>query len=279
MDRGVIICPYFTFDGRSLHFPGLVGIEPEHLRHYLLYWDRIEYPNNNFIHIGSSPDVQSLIDAGVLQRTNISLPSFSGNIGTAYVLCQAIAARQLNEAEPGKWTIAQSGPRFYLPDEISSPARSLEVELYNALPSPGADVSLEDILSFKERYRDELIAFRAYIDELYLEISKSGDIPRAKTIAIQRIEKSINDVDRAADQSWTSKLVSGFKVELNLPTILEKAVAGAGMAAMADLPLALGVALGAASAVIKVELGLAPRVGGAPKDFAYLCHIKKELKS
>ena len=127
--------------------------------------------------------------------------------------------------------------------------------------------------------RDELIAFRAYIDELYLEISKSGDIPRAKTIAIQRIEKSINDVDRAADQSWTSKLVSGFKVELDLPTILEKAVAGAGVAAMAGLPMAMGAALGAASAVIKFELGLAPRVGGAPKDFAYLCHIKKELKN
>ncbi len=278
MERGVIISPYFTFDGRSLHFPGLVGIEPAHLRHYLLYWDRIEYPNNSLIHIGSSPDVQSLIDAGVMQRTNIILPNFAGNIGIAYVLCQAIAARQLNLAEPGKWTIAQSGPRLYLPDEISSLSRSLD-ELYNALPSPGVDVPLEDILSFKERYRDELIAFRAYIDELYLEISKSGDIPRAKTAVIQRLEKSIDDVDRAADQSWTSKLISGFKVELNLPTILEKAAAGAGAAAMTGLPLALGAALGAVSAVIKVELSLAPKVGGAPKDFAYLCHVKKELKS
>lgn len=279
MERGVIISPYFTFDGQSLHFPGLVGIEPEHLRHYLLYWDKIEYPNNNFVHVGSSPDEQFLMDAGVLQRTNINLSGFSGNVGMAYLLCQAIAARQLNESVPGRWTIAQSGPRLFVPDELSTSVKSLEIELYNALPSPGPDVSLDDILSFKERYRDELTAFRAYMDELYLGISQSGDIPRAKTAAIERLEKSINEIDRAADESWASKLVSGFKVELNLPSILEKAVAGAGVAALAGLPLALGAVLGAAGAVVKVEIGTAPKVGGEPQDFAYLCHVNKELRS
>jgi hypothetical protein len=279
MERGVIISPYFTFDGQSLHFPGLAGIEKEHLRHYLLYWDKIEYPNNNLIHIASSSEDQFLIDAGIMQRTNINLGGFSGNIGTAYILAQSIATRQLNEVEPGKWTIAQSGPRLYLPYEVSKPVKSLEIELYNALPTPGPDVSLENILAFKERYRDELIAFRAYVNELYLEISKSGDIPRAKTVVIQRLEKSINDLDRSARNLWTSKLVSGFKVELNLPTILEKAIEGALVAKWMGLPLTLGGIVGAATATLKFNIGLAPKVDGTPKDFAYLSHVKKELRT
>src|SRR3974377_691985 len=97
MERGVIISPYFTFDGRTLNFPRLVGIEKEYLRHYMLYWDKIEYPNNNQLHIISPPADQLLIYAGVMQRTNINLRDFSGNIGTAYLLAQSIATRQLNE--------------------------------------------------------------------------------------------------------------------------------------------------------------------------------------
>jgi hypothetical protein len=81
MNRGVVIVPSFTFDGRKLHFPELVGIEPLSLKHYLLYWDKIEYPNNNIIHIQSNADEQFLIDAAVLSRSNITVKGFSGNIG------------------------------------------------------------------------------------------------------------------------------------------------------------------------------------------------------
>jgi hypothetical protein len=268
MKRGVVVSPYFTFDGTTLHFPGTVGIEPEHLRHYLLYWDKIEFPNNNIINIGSSPDVDYLEQCGMLQRTRVTLSKFSGNIGFAYVQSQAIAARELAKKEPGQWTIAQSGPRLFLPENLSDSVPSLEVELYNSLPSPGENVSLEDILQFKERYADELLAFRSRLDELYLEITNSGDIPRAKIAAIEKLEQSIKNIDRAAEQSWASKLISGIKIEFNLPTVLERGAAVAGLAALAGLPLSLGAALGAAGAVINIGLSQGPKVGRGLQDFA-----------
>lgn len=282
MERGVIISPYFTFDGRSLHFPRRVGIEPDDLRHYLLYWDKIEYPNNNFIRVKTTPDEQFLIEAGVLQRTDIRLQNYSGDFSIAYLFCQALAARKLNESEPGSWTVAQSGPQLVLPSELSTQVGALEIELYNSLPSPGPDVSFDDILLFKDEHRDELIAFRSYIDELYLYISESGDIPRSKNRAIQKLESAIMDLDQVANQKWSSKLVSGFKVEFNIPSILENAFKGAGVAALTGLPLSLGAALGAAGSMIKIEFGTAPKANGVPqslRDFAYLCHIKRELRS
>lgn len=276
MNRGVVISPYFTSDGKELHFPGLVGIEPEDLRYYLLYWDKIDFPNNNCIYIGSSPDVKYLEQCGVLQRTMVKASGFAGSV---YVDCQIAAAEELNRIQPGEWTIAQNSNKFFTPKNTTGLSPSLEIELYNSLPSPGANVSLDDVLEFKERYSDELFSFRAGMDEIYLDITKSGDIPRAKNAAIHRLEKAISDIDTAASQSWASRLVSGFRVEMNIVNILEKGAAGAGISALAGLPLSVGAALGAAGSVMNIGISSGPNIPNASKDFAYLCHINKELKS
>ena len=112
MDRGVVVSPYFTFDGKLLHFPGLVGIEPTNLKHYLLYWDKVEFPNNNMFHIGDAPEFDFLYQENVLQRTNVNINGFSGNMGDVYLIAQATAVKELNDRESGKWTLAQNTNQF-----------------------------------------------------------------------------------------------------------------------------------------------------------------------
>lgn len=282
MDRGVVVSPYFTFDGSSLHFPGLVGIEPLYLKHYILYWDKVEFPNNNMIHIGDAPEFEYLYSEGVLQRTNVNLSGFSGNVGFAYLIAQAEAIRKLNDLESGRWTVAQNSNQIVLPENVSTNTATVEFELYNILPSPGDDVSYEDILDFKSRRKDELLAFRASMDDIYLEISKSGDIPRAKTVALDNLERTISDLTIAAGESWKSKFLSGFKVELSLPGIIENATKGAGVAAMCSIPISIGAAAGAVASIAKFDFSAAPKVTGTKglsADFAYLSHINRELRS
>lgn len=282
MDRGVVVSPYFTFDGSSLHFPGLVGIEPANLKHYLLYWDKVEFPNNNMIHIADAPEFELLYQENVLQRTNINLSGFNGNIGFAYLIAQAEAIRQLNEKNPGKWTLAQNSTKFVLPENMSIKTASIEFELYNILPSPGDDVSYDDLLEFKVRRKDELTTFRTCMDEIYLEITKSGDIPRSKNVAMAKLEKSISDLTVVADESWSSKFLSGFKVELSIPNIVDNAVKGAGLAAMSSVPISLGAAAGAITSVMKFDFSSAPKVTGTSElssDFAYISSVNHELKS
>jgi hypothetical protein len=282
MDRGVVISPYFTFDGESLHFPGLVGIEPTNLKHYLLYWDKVEFPNNNMIHIGDAPEFEFLYQENVLQRTNVNLSGFSGNMGYAYLIAQAEAVRKLNNREPGKWTFAQNSNQLVLPQNMSNKTESVEFELYNILPSPGDDVSYEDLLNFKEKRKSELAAFRTCMDNIYLDITKSGDIPRAKNVALENLEKSISDLTVVANESWSSKFLSGFKVEINLPNIIDNSVKGVGIAAMSSLPITLGAAAGAVASVMKFDFSTAPKVSetqGLSSDFAYISSVNRELKS
>lgn len=281
-NRGVVIAPKFTFDGRSLRFPGLAGIETEDLKYYLLYWDKIEHPDNNLISIGTSPDEQFLIDSALLTRTNISLKSFSGNIGFGYVLAQTMAFQQKNQQEPGLWTMAQSSNRLFLPNEYANPANTIEIELAKALPAPGELVTLDDVLAFKKKRQPELVALRSCMDDLYLSVVQSRDIPRAKNSAIERLENAIKEIQVVANESWKSKLLSSLKVELNIPDLIVKAGAIAGLSASFGLSPIAGAAIGAIGSVIKFEFTSMLKTKSLPqhlRDYAYIYNVEKELKS
>lgn len=282
MSRGVVVAPSFTVLGGTLQEPDMVGIDPVNLKHCLLYWDKIDYPNNNITNIATNVDEEFLIDAGVLSRSNIHLQDFSGFIGSADILAQSIAFQQRNKQEPGSWTIAQSCKNLLLPETYSTEEQTIEIELYKTLPSPGNEVSFDDILTFKEKRRAELVAFRSLMDELYLQIIGSADIPRAKTMTMKKLENAIKDLHAAANESWTSKLISGFKVELNIPNLAVHALAGAALASSFGVSPKLGAAIGAIRAAIKFEFTSAPKSKGLPdnlKDYAYLNYIEREFRS
>jgi hypothetical protein len=279
--RGVVIAPKFLFDGRSLKFPGLVGIEPISLRQYLVYWDKIEYPQNNIIHIGNSPDIQFLVDADIMTRSDIRI-SGSGNIGFAYILAQVHALKIKNQQEPGQWSLAQACDHIFIPEELSTEVNTIEFELYRAVPVPSESVSLSDILEFKGRYHSELLAFRGYMDELYEEVIKSNDIPRSKIACIDRLQRSIEDLQRIANESWSSRILSTLKVELNIPNLVIPAIVGSTVAMSFNLSPEIGSAIGAIAGVLKFDMAATRKVGGLPdniKELAYLHKIDSELNA
>src|SRR5262245_56413181 len=112
--RGLVVAPRFTWDGSKLHFPGAVGLESSDLRSYVLYWDRLEFPDNNLISVPSSPDVQFLQDIGILTRTRVKVTG-TGNLGLGYLQAQFVAFRYLDAAEPGRWAIGQSAVSYWAP--------------------------------------------------------------------------------------------------------------------------------------------------------------------
>ena len=105
--RGIVITPQFDFDGQTLRLKG--GFDPASLRQYLLYWDKIDWPDNNIISIGESDDdgTAFLISTGILERTMVRFNSFNGNIGHAMLDMQVSALEMRNESEPGAWSLAQ----------------------------------------------------------------------------------------------------------------------------------------------------------------------------
>lgn len=278
--RGIVITTPFEFDGNMLSTKG--PIDPISLRQYLLYWDKIDWPDNNLISIGGeTPELLFLIDAGLIERTVIRFASFSGNFAYSLLIMQEAALALRNKQEPGCWSLAQPRKQLILPDEASEKYRTIEVELYQSIPVPVAAAPIEDILEFKERRRDELISFRGIMDSPYLEVINSCDLPRAKTRTINEIEHNLSDLNRVFNETWKEKLLSTVKVELNIPNLATHALTGAGTAVVFGFSPAVGAAIGAMTAALKLDFSSTVRAKNLPRellDFAYLHHIGKELK-
>ncbi|MCD4743028.1 MAG: DUF6236 family protein, partial [Desulfobacteraceae bacterium] len=279
-NRGIIITPPFEFDGKMLSTTG--PIDDISIRQYLLYWDKIDWPDNNIISFGGeTPELLFLKEVGVIDRTRVQFSNFSGNIGYSLLLMQDAALHIRNKQQPGCWALAQPRSSLFLPSEVSEEARATEVELYSVIPVPLGTVPLEDILEFKDRRRDELLHFRSAMDELYEEVISAKDILRAKVRVIERIEQSIHDLHSVFNETWKEKLLSTVKVELNIPNLTTTAVAGAGVSAIFGFSAAAGAAIGAIAAVLKMDFGFTQRAQNLPKelkDYAYLHSIEKELK-
>jgi hypothetical protein len=172
------------------------------IRRSLLYFDHIEFPKTpQSMPIEPGSEWGVLVAQGYLQRTEVFMPKAapagSGDmIGGAH----RYVFELLEAQQPGVWAYAPLQPRpdwgvQLFPEQAGLvERRGVAFELYNALPVPAPDVSYADILDFKARRRDELLAMRAYLDELYVEIIRSGDMPMAKTVALRKLDRAIDDV-------------------------------------------------------------------------------------
>lgn len=279
MKRGVVITPEFTFDGRTVSLSG--GFDPIALRQYLLYWDKIDWPDNNIISIGDEhPDFEFLKQAGVLERTMVRFNSFSGNAGYAMLQMQVAALEKRSSEEPGSWCLAQHSNVLASSTVGTIDSTSIEVELYSAVPVPRADVPLQDILEFKEQRSDELLQFRAVMDELYQETIRAADIPRAKLQVHAKLQQALVELNATFEETFKQRLLASLKVELNLPNIAGLAMAGGAAASTFGISIGAGAALGAVAAALKFDLAHIRKGAAIPenlRDYAYLHHVEREL--
>jgi len=275
--RGLVISPeYRVEDNGGIHFV-TTDIDSLKLREYLLYWDKLDFPNTNIVSMGTTPETDYLESVGVLQRSVFNSNTFNGEF---YAKIQLEALKKNNEKEKGSWSLAQPNSKLVLDKVSSHQTRNLEVELYRSLPIPSAEVSLDDILSFKEIRKDELLEFRSLMDGLYLEVIASGDPDRAKMKSIEQIQRKIVELNRVMDEANIKSLLGNLKVEIDVSKMFEKTLQGAGLGALFHFPVGVGAALGFASSFIQVktELSLKPKeIPEGLKDYAYLYYTNKEL--
>lgn len=281
--RGLVLVPDFSADiGRNYLEIRNVGSGPmeERVRQYLSYWDKFDLPDNPIIAFCLSPDLEFLRSEGIVRKTN-ARPNFSGGAAELWVRCQLEAWRLNESTEPGQWSLAQQGDIFWLPEDEQIRTRIIEATWYASLPGPGADVPFQEILEFKRRRASELQALRSEMDELFLSVIKSGDIPRASTAALERVQAALANINAAARESWSSRIMSTMKVEIAIPNVVVGAVVGAGTASQLSLPIALGAGLGAVASAVKFELKQSgARVKGASglSGLAYAYKVACELK-
>jgi len=286
MDRGIITpAMEIISDGPSLSMNG--GIPPEKLRYYSLYWDKIVVTDSNIFGTSLTGEIQTLVDVGIAKKETARI-GFSGtfdgsDLANLHFQGLAQVATSLTSKNPGQWAIHQSGDQVIVPANMSSELVTADFQLSRCLPVPKADYPLDKLLEFKLKRSDELLALRASLDELYLEITKSADSPRSKIAQIQRLEGAIHDLDKIAQQTWGERLLASRKVslDLNYGALMNGAVSGGLVGTTFANPL-VGIITGAAHSLVsslKFEVSVSNQLSaphGSQLDLSYLSSIKSE---
>jgi len=284
MDRG-IITPSMEIISNGPSFSIKAGIPPEKLRYYSLYWDKVIVTDSNVFASGISGELETLVDAGILKKETARV-NFNGRFdGSALTKLHFQGLAQVTSTftnqNPGQWAIHQSGDQVIVPENMSSELITADFQLTRCLPVPKADYPLDKLLEFKLKRNDELLALRSFLDELYLEIAKSADIPRSKIAQIQRLESAIHDLDNIAQQTWGERLLASRKVslDLNYGALINGAVSAGLVGSTFATPL-IGVITGAAQTIVsslKFEVSVSNQLSasqGNQLDLSYLSSIK-----
>ena len=122
--------------------------------------------------------------------------------------------------------------------EIYPPARSTDlraqcyrINIENCLPQPSMDVSFEDIINFKNKRRDELIAFRAHIRELERNIYFADSSELIRHYEAQFIEgwqQSTRDFYKVLKEAGIGFFLSGVAILVATPFVSQWLAAGIG---------------------------------------------------
>lgn len=277
-ERGLVISPPFRLLGPTGVSVGGV-LDPAMLRMALLFWDKLDCPVNSSFHIGVGQDAQALEDLGILSRTKVQAYGMMTG-AQPLIIAQRETFRFLDEKEPGRWSLGRTdaSDSAVVPDLEAG--RGVLLRLFGAMPVPKQDVAFEDILEFKTRRRDELIALRHHLERLYQSIRAAEDPEQALVTELEALDLAVSDHFKAVSEAGFGFYLSSLDVKLNYLESIKTGAGAAGIAFAAQLPLAgvlTAAVAGAASGVsIEQSVGLRHR-HSAKGPFEYVARMRGEL--
>lgn len=280
-EHGLIVASPSSTKGGGFYL-STSELDPQELRHSLLFFDRLAWPTNNHIHIESSGDAHYLERADILIRPEVQ---FTGDYGTSVVgLVPGIVLNELNSAGHGMWSIGTGINSTKLDERAFSKLGGTYFQLLNAIPVPDKDVPLADVLEFKLKRRDELLKLRKTLAGLMANLEASGDNEEALLAQIASVDAGCSDVLRVAAESGFPFRFSDLKVTYNVD--VTKLVTGGFAALLATeyvpTTLAAAAALLIGSTTDAFSLSFGGDISWKRKDlsgfpFQYAASIHQEL--
>lgn len=267
-ERGIIISNPMKISTTEI-FVENSDLDDLELRRALLFWDKIVWPSNNGLMIGGGPDVDFLISSGILQRPHFKV---NGSINQALVQTFTRTFFALDDRSPGRWLMSNGERSLRFDEQEISGNRGALCHLVGAVPVPNREVPLEDILSFKAKRRDEVLALRAEIDGFYQGWVNSEDKDHALQSAVNRLDAICADMIRVARESPVSFSISSWRVNFGLAP---PAIAAIGSKAFELSAVNTLLAVGLSTLSVGKDIGLKRKKGVSP--FNYVASIEREL--
>lgn len=280
--RGIILSDTYEGGSNSLSIQG--GTRSEKIRQSILYWDKIDIPDNNLLGSSMSADEQFLESEGILQRTLVNFNAKNGIMINADLFnTMQNAVLDYNNKRPGEvWTLGQNSKSLILPREHAIETETIQIELCNCLPVPDQNTPFENILKFKEQRQDELNEFRKVLDDMYDSILKSDNPELSKNRSIEKLQNKLILIDRLMNESKMHKMMSNVKIKLNASSMIHmglKALFLYGTGKLVGLPdMATAIGALASTLVVSYEKSMKPKeIPDSIKDYAYLFYAKRDI--
>lgn len=237
--RGLIITSPMQVSGNSFSI-STPQLDPQELRSSLLYWDKLLLPTTNIISGCDTEDISFLKVSGILETPTFAI---HGALATeAAALPWRVLAKCEHDA-PGMWSVGEgkNSIQNINKDRIAQPG--LQLQLYNALPTPAENVPLAEILEFRRKRRPELLAFRSNMDAMIQEIEGSPDSERTLTSKLLALDKACADLASTCKEWQTPFKLTNLKATFNW-----------------DLAKAIGSAASTWTALEKIELNTTTKI-------------------
>ncbi|WP_157644373.1 DUF6236 family protein [Bradyrhizobium sp. WSM2793] len=279
--RGLILASAIQHKDGSFSFSG--GIDPQDLRHGLLFWDQLVWPDSNYLSADGGPDEKFLEDVKILSRPRYT---FTNTMKDAepIIAAQIQAFKELNGAKRGVWDMCQYSAALLSRSDEAAKEGGIQVELLNAIPVPDKDVPLNEILEFKLKRNDEFLALRTEIDSLVETINLAKDSHAELQRKIAQIDTACADALKISSEWKFPVRLSNQKATFDLKPFeviagsLAGYLGGTALGVSSALLAGIGGAVAAAKSSVKISAdigwkGLKPR----KTPFAYVAQFNKEL--
>lgn len=187
----------------------------------------------------------------------------------------------LNEREPGSWSIWPQYDTNVIPGNLLTPDLSFQIDLNKGLIVPEPSTPFEELILFKERHRDELIALRHYLEDFAIKLSKEGD-PRAVNLERERFDVSLAEYLKKARQSNIKRAVASLTMEIDWAATIRSTIGGGSGGLLATAQgLSLTHTAAAIGGGVLASLSVKSVAGlrSGPSPFRYLARIEKEYGS
>jgi hypothetical protein len=210
---GLVISNPVMIEGSSFRIGG--GLDPQELRFWLLFWDRLDWPDSKIISFPLG-EAEILRKEGILTRTP-GKNFISGDGATLFAQGHLDAFRQHTIEEPGLWALAEGDRSFLVRSSDFGASGGTQFALYEAIPVPDKEVPLEKILEFKSKRRDELLALRIEIDEVFARTMKAGTEEGYRKAIFEIDQRCVDVLKVAKEMRWPLRFVdwkSNFSLDL-----------------------------------------------------------------
>lgn len=273
-ERGVVLSNPLTIRGNTVYMKS-GDLDPVELRRALLFWDKIVWPSTNGIHIPGGGDANFLE-----QQNKLIRPLFRVNGDGATTLSMAFSEtyRILADRHPGKWILSEGQKSLQVHGQNVENGRGLVAQLFNSVPIPDRTMPLEDIIKFREKRTDEVVALRMCIDGFYQQWINSEDKDHQRMLATSKIDTASADMVRVARESKLPFAMSSWKINFGASPDVIKALAGyLGAAQAMDLSTVGSLLVGAATSTLSVGTDIGLRNSDDSSPFNYVASMEKSL--